>query len=45
MIRDVTGRVYNLGPYRKPVREQEKEDPLNRFKANLADSGIAVEES
>ena len=45
VIRDVTGRVYNLGPYRKPVREQEKEDPLNRFKANLADSGIAVEES
>ncbi len=45
VIRDVTGRVYNLGPYRKPVKEQEKEDPLNRFKANLADSGIAVEES
>lgn len=45
VIRDVTGRVYNLGPYRKPAQEQEKEDPLNRFKANLADSGIAVEES
>lgn len=42
VIRDVTGTVYKLGPYRPPVREEEKTDPLEQFKETLKDSGIEV---
>ena len=44
VIQDVTGTVYKLGPYRPPVREEAKTDPLQRFKETLADSGITIEE-
>ena len=45
VIQEVTGKVYKLGPYRPPVKEQEKADPMQRFRESLADSGITVEES
>lgn len=45
VIRDVTGKVYNLGPYHPPEKEKEVKDPMQQFKNALSDSGIAVEES
>ena len=44
VIRDVTGRVYKLGPYRPPEKEKEIQDPMQKFKTALSDSGIEVEE-
>lgn len=43
-IRQVTGRVYKLGPYRKPQGEQEALDPLEELARRAKDSGIALEE-
>lgn len=45
VILDVTGKVYKLGPYKRPGQEQEKADPMQQFKQTLQDSGIAVEET
>ena len=45
VIRSVSGKVYKLGPYRRPEQEQKKEDPMQAFKQALADGGITVEES
>ena len=45
MITDITGKPYNLGPYRPPQQEQQTADPMRQFKRSLADSGIPVEES
>ena len=45
VILDVTGKVYKLGPYKRPGQEQEKADPMQQFRQTLQDSGIAVEES
>ncbi|MGN1051730.1 MAG: DNA polymerase III subunit gamma/tau, partial [Acutalibacteraceae bacterium] len=41
-IEEVTGKRYNLGPYKKPKKEAKKEDPLNSFIENLKDSGINI---
>ncbi len=45
VITDITGKPYNLGPYRPPQQEQQTADPMRQFKRSLADSGIPVEES
>ena len=45
VILDVTGKVYKLGPYKRPEQEQEKADPMQQFRQTLQDSGITVEES
>lgn len=45
IVQDITGKVYKLGPYRPPVPQQEQQDPLDRFKAALKDSGVTVEEN
>ena len=45
IIQEVSGKTYNLGPYRPPERQAEKVDPMQQFKSALADSGIEVEES
>ncbi len=45
IIQEVTGKKYNLGPYRPPQKQAEQADPMDRFKAALRDSGITVEES
>jgi DNA polymerase-3 subunit gamma/tau len=44
IIQDITGRVYKLGPYKKPETQQQKQDPLEAFKKALTDGGIPVEE-
>ncbi len=43
-IRHVTGRVYKLGPYRKPSKEPEKEDFLGEVERRARDLGIDIEE-
>ena len=45
VILDVTGKVYKLGPYKRPGQEQEKTDPMQQFRQTLEESGITVEES
>lgn len=40
-IKEVTGKVYKLGPYKKCVSE-ESEDPLDRFAQEVKDAGIDV---
>ena len=45
VIRSVSGKVFNLGPYKRPEQEQKKEDPMLAFRQALADGGITVEES
>ena len=41
-IRHVTGRVYKLGPYRKPVaQEPGQEDPLAELERRARDAGVA----
>ena len=45
IIQDISGKKFNLGPYRPPERQEKTIDPMEKFKSALADSGIAVEES
>ncbi len=42
-IRQITGRTYKLGPYRKPRPEQEQ-DPLEKLTRRARDSGIELRE-
>lgn len=44
IVREVTGRVYRLGPYRRPQQKQETQDPMQSFRDQLKDSGIEVTE-
>ena len=45
IIQNISGKKFNLGPYRPPERQEKTIDPMEKFKSALADSGIAVEES
>lgn len=42
-IQQVTGRTYSLGPYRKPEKSSQEEDPLARLAQKAEDQGIPVE--
>ncbi len=44
VITETTGRVYRLGPYRRPEKKQEQTDPMQLFKNKLKDSGVEVVE-
>ena len=41
-IRQVTGKSYRLGPYRKPAAAEKKEDPLAQLARNAQKEGIEV---
>lgn len=43
-VQEMTGKRYKLGPYKPPVKKQEKTDPLVTFAQKLKDSGIEVTE-
>ncbi|MBQ5347540.1 MAG: DNA polymerase III subunit gamma/tau [Ruminococcus sp.] len=43
-VQEVTGKMYNLGPYKKPEKKEEKKDPLNDFVNNLRESDIKLTE-
>ncbi|MFU0832622.1 MAG: DNA polymerase III subunit gamma/tau [Oscillospiraceae bacterium] len=42
-IQQVTGKTYNLGPYRKPKQESPEEDALVQLAQKAASEGIPVE--
>ena len=45
-IEQVTGRVYKLGPYRRPEKQEaEAEDPLLRLTGMAREAGIPVTET
>lgn len=43
-VMEITGKTYKLGPYKKPEKEDKKDDVLQNFIANLKSSGINVTE-
>lgn len=43
-VSEITGKTYKLGPYKKPEKEEKKDDVLAQFIENLKDSGINVTE-
>lgn len=43
-VQEMTGKRYKLGPYKPPVKKQEKTDPLATFAQKLKDSGVEVTE-
>lgn len=42
IILETTGRVYNLGPYKRVNKEQKQEDPLDAFKKSLDGTGVEI---
>jgi DNA polymerase-3 subunit gamma/tau len=43
-VQEMTGKRYKLGPYKPPVKEGKKNDPLNDFATKLKDKGIEITE-
>lgn len=43
-IREITGKPYSLGPYRKPEKKEDKKDPLNDLVNKLKESGVNLTE-
>ena len=43
-VQELTGKRYNLGPYKPPVKRVEKNDPLDEFTDNLKEKGIEITE-
>lgn len=44
VVKEITGKVYKLGPYKLPKKEETKDDVLDRFISKLKDSGVNVTE-
>ncbi len=43
-ILEITGRTYKLGPYKKPEKKEEKNDPLASLISDLKERGVEVNE-
>ena len=43
-VKEVTGRVYKLGPYKKLEKQNKQENPLDQFIKQAKESGVPVEE-
>ncbi len=41
-VKEITGRTYRLGPYRKPEKKEKKDDALEDFVTKLRDAGVSV---
>lgn len=41
-IQEITGKVYKLGPYKKPEKKEDKKDPLKDLVNDLKESGINI---
>ena len=39
---ETTGRVYKLGPYKRPAKAEKKEDPLEALKSSLEGTGVEI---
>lgn len=44
IIQETTGKVYKLGPYKRPQKKDEQQDKLKNFKYIIKDSGIELVE-
>ena len=44
VVQEITGKVYKLGPYKKPKKEVTKDDVLDGFITKLKDAGVDVTE-
>lgn len=44
IVLETTGRVYKLGPYRKPQQKAEESDPLDKLVESLRDSDVIITE-
>ena len=44
IIQETTGKVYKLGPYKRPQKKDEQQDKLENFKNIIKDSGIELVE-
>ncbi len=44
VVQEITGKVYKLGPYKLPKKEETKDDVLDRFITQLKDAGVNVTE-
>lgn len=44
VIQQVTGRVYKLGPYKKPEKANSPKNALDAFLQDMRDSGVEIEE-
>lgn len=43
-VKEVTGRVYKLGPYKRPQEEANKEDPLQSLAEKIKQAGVTLTE-
>jgi len=43
-IQEITGKVYKLGPYKRPEKQEVKTDPLNDLINNLKENNINITE-
>ncbi|MEE0859804.1 MAG: DNA polymerase III subunit gamma/tau [Acutalibacteraceae bacterium] len=43
-VREVTGRVYKLGPYKKPEQQVQQNDPIAELLEKAKQAGVTVEE-
>lgn len=43
-VKEVTGRVYKLGPYRKPEQQAQQKDPMAELLEKAKQAGVTVEE-
>lgn len=43
-VREVTGRVYKLGPYKKQEQQEQQSDPMAEFLQKAKQAGVPVEE-
>lgn len=41
-IQEITGKVYRLGPYKKPQQQEKPKDPLAGFLNDLKNDGVSV---
>lgn len=44
IIKETTGRVYKLGPYKQKQQQKKTVDPIDKLKESLSDSGVEITE-
>ncbi|MGN1129787.1 MAG: DNA polymerase III subunit gamma/tau, partial [Ruminococcus sp.] len=43
-IQEVTGKIYKLGPYKKPEKQQKQTDPFEELISNLKENNVNITE-
>lgn len=44
VIKETTGRIYKLGPYKQKQQQQKAVDPIDKLKESLSGSGVEITE-